>query len=108
MLSAGSPCNGVSTRGTGQGAPQGQRDSRSLLSIVTLTGFLASRRQLWSESAADLLLLPADGLLFIPAVPGAIVIAVLLGPGLGTAMLAVVIVLLTRCAGLENAVDGGA
>ena len=61
-----------------------------------LTGFLASRRQLWSESAADLLLLPADGLLFIPAVPGAIVIAVLLGPGLGTAMLAVVIVLLPR------------
>ena len=66
------------------------------MSIVTLTGFLASRRQMWSESAADLLLLPADGLLFIPAVPGAIVIAVLLGPGLGTAMLAVVIVLLPR------------
>ncbi len=64
--------------------------------IGTLTGFLASRRRLWSESAADLLLLPADVLLFIPAVPGAIVITVLLEPGLGTAILATVIVLLPR------------
>lgn len=40
-----------------------------------LTGFLASRRTFWLESLADLLLLPADALLFIPAVPGAIVAA---------------------------------
>ncbi len=61
-----------------------------------LAGFLASRRQVWSESAADLLLLPADVLLFIPIVPGAMVITVLLGPSLGTAVLAAGIVLLPR------------
>jgi ABC-type dipeptide/oligopeptide/nickel transport system permease subunit len=42
-----------------------------------LTGWLASLRTWWSESLADLLLLPADALLFIPAVPGAIVIMLL-------------------------------
>ncbi len=61
-----------------------------------LFGFLASRRQLWSESVADLLLLPADILLFIPVVPGAIVITALLGASSGTVILAVVIMLLPR------------
>jgi ABC-type dipeptide/oligopeptide/nickel transport system permease subunit len=45
-----------------------------------LTGFLASRRVWWAESLADLLLLPADVLLFIPAVSGAIVMSMLIGP----------------------------
>jgi peptide/nickel transport system permease protein len=62
-----------------------------------LTGFLASRRKLWAESVADLLLLPADVLLFIPAVPGAIVIVILLGPGsLAAVIIATVVVLLPR------------
>ncbi len=39
-----------------------------------LTGFLASRRTLLTESLADLLLLPADVLLFVPLVVGAITI----------------------------------
>ena len=43
-----------------------------------LIGFLTSRRTLWAESFADLLLLPADALLFIPAIPSAIVMAMLL------------------------------
>jgi ABC-type dipeptide/oligopeptide/nickel transport system permease component/ABC-type dipeptide/oligopeptide/nickel transport system permease subunit len=47
--------------------------------IGALTGFLASRRKLWAESLADLLLLPADILLFIPAVPSGLVILLLLG-----------------------------
>ena len=38
-----------------------------------LTGFLSARRTLAMESIADLLLLPADVLLFIPALLGAIV-----------------------------------
>jgi peptide/nickel transport system permease protein len=42
-----------------------------------LVGFLTSRRTWWSESLADLLLLPADILLFIPAIPTAIVTAVM-------------------------------
>lgn len=38
-----------------------------------LTGFLASHGRLWSESLADLVLLPADVLLFIPALAGVMV-----------------------------------
>ncbi len=45
-----------------------------------LTGFLAARRKWWTESLADLLLLPAEVLLFIPLIPGSLVILVLLGP----------------------------
>jgi ABC-type dipeptide/oligopeptide/nickel transport system permease component/ABC-type dipeptide/oligopeptide/nickel transport system permease subunit len=45
----------------------------------TLAGFLASRRALWAESLADLLLLPADVLLCIPALPGAILASLMLG-----------------------------
>jgi peptide/nickel transport system permease protein len=41
-----------------------------------LTGFLASLRRFWSESLADLLLLPADAMLLIPA----ILAVFLLGP----------------------------
>jgi len=48
------------------------------LLIGALVGFLASRRTWWAESAADLLLLPADVLLFIPAVPGAMAMMLLL------------------------------
>ena len=48
------------------------------LLIGALVGFLASRRTWWAESAADLLLLPADVLLFIPAVPGAMTMMMLL------------------------------
>lgn len=39
----------------------------------TLTGFLVSRGKLWTESLADLLLLPADVLMFTPAVAGLMV-----------------------------------
>jgi len=46
--------------------------------LGALVGFLASRRTWWAESVADLLLLPADALLFIPAVPGAMVMMMLL------------------------------
>lgn len=45
-----------------------------------LTGCLASRRVLWAESLADLLLLPADALLFIPTLPAIMVITVLSRP----------------------------
>jgi ABC-type antimicrobial peptide transport system permease subunit len=60
-----------------------------------LTGFLASRRVWWAESLADLLLLPADALLFIPAVLAGIVMVMLLGPSAGVG-LAVAVVLLPR------------
>ncbi len=46
-----------------------------------LTGLLASRRVLWAESAADLLLLPADALSLIPALPAAIVVSTMLAVG---------------------------
>jgi len=45
-----------------------------------LTGFLASRGKLWSESLADLLLLPADVLMFLPALAGVMVIMLSLFP----------------------------
>jgi len=44
------------------------------------TGLLASRRVWWAESLADLLLLPADALLFLPAIPAAMVMSILIGP----------------------------
>jgi len=50
------------------------------LSISLLAGLLASRRRLWAESGADLMLLPADILLFIPLIPGLITIISLVGP----------------------------
>ena len=46
-----------------------------------LAGFLASGRQLLGESLADLILLPADVLLYIPGLPGALALVLLLGPG---------------------------
>jgi len=46
--------------------------------IGALVGFLASRRTWRAESVADLLLLPADVLLFIPAVPSAMTMMMLL------------------------------
>ena len=52
--------------------------------IGALVGFLASRRTWWAESVADLLLLPADVLLFIPAVPGAMAMMMLLPRAAGT------------------------
>ncbi len=42
--------------------------------LGALSAFLASRRQLWRESLSDLLLFPADVLLFIPALPGALLL----------------------------------
>ena len=60
-----------------------------------LTGFLASRRVWWAESLADFLLLPADALLFIPAVLAGIVMVMLLGPSAGVG-LAVAVALLPR------------
>ncbi len=42
--------------------------------VGALTGSLAAQGQLWTESLADLLLLPADVLLLIPTLPGAILI----------------------------------
>lgn len=60
-----------------------------------LTGWLASRHVWWTESAADLLLMPADVMLFIPAVPAGVVMMVLMGPS-ATAGLAVAVVLLPR------------
>ena len=52
--------------------------------IGALVGFLASCRTWWAESVADLLLLPADVLLFIPAVPGAMAMMLLLPRAAGT------------------------
>jgi len=52
--------------------------------IGALVGFLTSRRTWWAESAADLVLLPADVLLFIPAVPGAMAMMLLLPRAGGT------------------------
>jgi peptide/nickel transport system permease protein len=43
-----------------------------------LLGFLASRRTWWAESIADLLLLPADILLYIPIIPSGILLWTLL------------------------------
>jgi peptide/nickel transport system permease protein len=54
------------------------------LSIGLLAGLLASRRRLWAESGADLMLLPADILLFIPLIPGLIAIISLIGSGEST------------------------
>jgi ABC-type dipeptide/oligopeptide/nickel transport system permease subunit len=39
-----------------------------------LSGFLAARRSLWAESLADLLLLPADVLGLLPALPAALLL----------------------------------
>ncbi|MBU0704752.1 MAG: hypothetical protein KKC18_12900 [Chloroflexi bacterium] len=62
-----------------------------------VTGYLASRREWWSESLADLLLFPADVLLFIPAILAVLLSPVLVGePGLAAAGLAVVVALLPR------------
>jgi len=52
--------------------------------IGALVGLLASCRTWWAESVADLLLLPADVLLFIPAVPGAMAMMLLLPRAAGT------------------------
>lgn len=45
--------------------------------VGALTGWLASLRTWWSESLADLILLPADVLLFIPPLPMALLMALL-------------------------------
>jgi ABC-type dipeptide/oligopeptide/nickel transport system permease subunit len=58
---------------------------------------LASRRTIWTESLADLFLLPADVLLFLPAVPTAIAITIVLGKhNVRIMILATAIVLLPR------------
>jgi ABC-type dipeptide/oligopeptide/nickel transport system permease subunit len=47
-----------------------------------ITGWLAEERTWWAESLADLVLLPADVLLLLPAVPAGIALLVALGaPG---------------------------
>ncbi|RME06562.1 MAG: hypothetical protein D6803_06185, partial [Anaerolineae bacterium] len=61
-----------------------------------LIGSLASRRALWAESLADLLLLPADVLLFIPTVPAAMIIMTQREPGLAPILVTASIVLLPR------------
>ncbi len=69
-----------------------------------LTGWLASRRAWWSESLADLLLLPADALLFIPAV-GVAAISIMLQrrPQDSPLMLAAMVVLLPRVVRMYHA-----
>jgi peptide/nickel transport system permease protein len=70
-----------------------------LLPAVLIGGVAANltQRRGWvSESAADLLRLPLDVLLFFPLLPGAILLASVLGPGMGTVMAAVSILLLPR------------
>jgi peptide/nickel transport system permease protein len=68
-----------------------------------LSGWLAARRKLWSESLADLLLLPADVLLFIPAVLSAMSAWLLLTePSWLTLGLIVAIVLLPRAVRLSQ------
>lgn len=62
----------------------------------SMTGFLASHGTLLSESAADLLLLPADMLRLIPAIPLALVVIMISGPGLIAASVAVGLALLPR------------
>jgi peptide/nickel transport system permease protein len=64
--------------------------------IGGVAGSLARRRSWASESAADLLRLPLDVLLFFPLLPGAILLASVLGPGMGTVLVAVSILLLPR------------
>jgi len=64
-----------------------------------LTGFLASRGKLWADSLADLLLLPADMLMFIPAVAGLMVfmtIGITEGGGWFWLVLGVVVVVIPR------------
>ncbi len=64
-----------------------------------VTGLLAARRALWSESLADLLLLPADVLLFLPAVGLAATLTLPLSTQRTPAMVGatVAIALLPRC-----------
>ena len=62
-----------------------------------VTGLLGSRRLLWSESLADLLLFPADVLLFIPsALASSLIVILVREPGLIVAGLAVLVALLPR------------
>lgn len=62
-----------------------------------LSGFLSRRRTWWSESLADLLLLPADALLLIPAIPAALAVMLTTGePQAGLVALAAAVVLLPR------------
>jgi peptide/nickel transport system permease protein len=69
-----------------------------------LTGFLASRRALWSESLADLLLFPADVFLFFPPIlAGCLIVALSAQPSLAVALFAVVIVLVPRAVRLYQA-----
>jgi peptide/nickel transport system permease protein len=69
-----------------------------------LAAYLDRRRQWWAESLADLLLLPADVLLFFPALPGAMLFVGLMatsrgpGPGATAAAIAAGLLLLPRCA----------
>lgn len=67
--------------------------------IGAVTGVLASRRRLWAETVADLVLLPADVLLFLPIVPAAIALVALRGrPGLESLIFVGVALLLPRAA----------
>jgi peptide/nickel transport system permease protein len=62
----------------------------------SLTGFLAGRRKWPAESAADLLLLPADALLLLPAVPLAMAVVLLFEPGRIALLVALLVVLFPR------------
>ena len=74
-------------------------------------GFLVSKRTWWAELVADLLLLPADALLFIPIIPAAIAF-VMLGYGgraaESIAALATAVVLLPRAVRLFPPLWGAA
>jgi peptide/nickel transport system permease protein len=60
-----------------------------------LTGLLASRRVWWAESVADLLLLPADVLLYFPVVLGAVTIwIVTLSPTFGVKVMLIALLML--------------
>ncbi len=62
--------------------------------VGSLVGILASRRTLWAESIADLLLLLPDVLLLIPAVPGVMVVFSLVGSiGLKTGLVFAIVLL---------------
>ncbi len=72
--------------------------------VGALAGLLDRKRRWWSESLADILMLPMEALLLVPALPAAIALVMVLGrPGSGPAMLAPGIVLAARAAWMGRA-----